>query len=84
MEKYGSAATIFGVTDKGVIVPYGQNPQGIDIDWKTATVLEATQKKITIRIPNLTINTDKIKELKFINNKFTMTKKDRFFVCTYR
>jgi ABC-type phosphate/phosphonate transport system substrate-binding protein len=56
-EKYGAPTAFFGATDKGLIVPYGENPPGIDIDWKTASVLEATHKRIKIRIPSLTINT---------------------------
>ncbi len=74
-EKYGSLPTFFGATDKGAIVPYGGNPAGINIDWKSALVLNVTHNEIKIQIPDISINTDKIKGLTFVNIKFVMIKK---------
>jgi hypothetical protein len=74
-EKYASSPSFFGATDKGAIVPYGPNPQGVNIDWMSAGVLDATPDIITIQVPEISINTDNIKGLKFTNVKFKLVKK---------
>ena len=59
--KYPRGNIVFGVTQKGFIVPKGLVPPTSEIQWHTAKVLEFTEKSIKVLLPHMIINTESVK-----------------------
>lgn len=61
--KYPRGSAVFGVTQKGFIVPKGFVPPNSEIKWDTARILELTEHSIKILLPHMIINTETNKGL---------------------
>jgi hypothetical protein len=72
---YPASYTVFGVSQDGFIVPKGLVPPNSDIQWNTAKVIELSESKIKIFVPNMTINTETNKGLKIIGQEVILSKK---------
>lgn len=73
--KYPRGSAVFGVTQKGFIVPKGLVPPNSEIKWDTARILELTEDSINILVPNMIINTETNKGLQIIGQKVELPKK---------
>lgn len=60
-ETYPSGYTGFGVKGNELIVPMGFVPKGFDINWETGKILENGPKFVTIRLPDMLVNTPNLK-----------------------
>jgi len=60
-KKYPRGSVVFGVTQKGFIVPKGLVPPTSKIQWDTGKVLEFTEKSIKVLLPHMIINTESVK-----------------------
>ena len=72
--KYPGGSAIFGVTQKGIIVPKGLVPPDSEIKWDTARVLELTENYIRILVPHMIINTETNKGLRIIGQEVVLSK----------
>ena len=73
--KYPLGSAVFGVTQKGFIVPKGLVPPNSEIKWDTARILELTENSINILVPSMIINTETNKGLKIIGVEVGLPKK---------
>ena len=73
--KYPHGSVVFGVTQKGFIVPEGLVPPNSEIKWDTARVLELTESHIKILLPHMIINTETNKGLKIMGVEVSLPKK---------
>ena len=73
--KYPQGSVLFGITQKGLIVPKGLVPTKSEIQWDTAQVLKLTEKSITILVPRMTINTETNKGIQIIGQVVELPKK---------
>lgn len=73
--KYPLGSAVFGITQKGIIVPKGLVPPNSEIKWDTARILELTEKSINILVPSMIINTETNKGLQIIGQKVGLPKK---------
>jgi len=73
--KYPTGSAIFGVTQKGLVVPEGLVPPNSDIQWDTARILELTESSIKILLPRMTINTETNKGIRVIGQEVGLPKR---------
>ena len=73
--KYPRGSAVFGVTQKGFIVPKGLVPPDSEIKWDTARILELTENSIKILVPHMIVNTETNKGLRIEGAKVGLPKK---------
>lgn len=73
-EKYSDGHIVFGLKQDGFVVPKGIVPAGFDISWNTGKVINMSENVIKVTIPSMTINTDRIKNVRILRNTITMSK----------
>lgn len=61
---------VAGIKEKDIIVPDKKHSEEINIDWASAKIIEDTNDKIKILMPNITYKTNK-----FINTSVTINKR---------
>ncbi len=55
-KKYPTAHAVFGVYQEGFIVPKGQIPENLEIDWKTGKVQSTSSNMLRVTIPDMVLN----------------------------
>ncbi len=66
---FGDEYAAFGISKSGILVPDGNVPPGLDINWKTGRVIKITDETIEVLLPDIIINTEHMKNSQFFGNK---------------
>jgi hypothetical protein len=56
--KYPLGSAAFGITQKGLVVPKGLVPSGLEINWETGRVLLMSSERVQIKVPQIIVNTE--------------------------
>ena len=54
--RYPIAHTVFGVNQKGLVVPRGLIPDNLEIEWRTGSVQHVANNMLSVTFPNMVLN----------------------------
>lgn len=73
-KSFSKEHTAFGITETGIVVPKDSVPPGLDVRWETGKVIKVTDTAFEAILPQITANTEHIKNFTFGGAKVTMSK----------
>lgn len=74
-KSFGDAYTVFGVSESGFVVPKGNVPSGLDVNWETGRVIKVTEKIVEARLPDIVANTEHIRDFRMSGSTISLPKK---------
>lgn len=55
-KQYSGSHTVFGVYQDGFVVPKGQMPENLEIEWNTAKVQSTNNNMLEVTLPDMILN----------------------------